>query len=155
MYSNELVLNLLNFIDDNLYIQLSIQELSRIFHFHKDYIMRVFKKEIGCTIIEYINKKRIYQSLFSFSNQDNSILKISILYGFSSLEYFSEIFKKYIGVSPKIYRSYLLFGHNISLENVIQIQNHISSLDAFFSFVDHYKKNSPPKNNHMVLSIFK
>ena len=37
--------------------KITIEELSKTFYFNKDYIMRVFKREIKSTIIEYINKK--------------------------------------------------------------------------------------------------
>ena len=60
---NELVLKILDYIDNNLYKKITMDELSRVFFFNKDYIMRTFKKELRMTIIDYINRKRIYNSL--------------------------------------------------------------------------------------------
>ena len=82
MFSNDLVIKILNYIDNNLYKKISIEELSDLFHYNKDYIMRLFKREIGYTITNYINCKRIYNSLHSFIYNDISILNISINYGF-------------------------------------------------------------------------
>ena len=55
MFSNDLIIQILIYIENNLYKKISIDELSITFHYNKDYIMRLFKKEIGYTIIDYIN----------------------------------------------------------------------------------------------------
>ena len=44
MYSNDLVINLLNYIDNNINKKITMDELSHIFYFNKDYLMRIFKK---------------------------------------------------------------------------------------------------------------
>ena len=154
MYSNNLVLQILDYIDNNLYIQISINDLENIFHYNKDYIMRLFKREINTTIIDYINRKKVYNSLFSYA-YINSITSISLKYGFSSLEYYSEIFKKYVGVSPKKYYSYIIFGNNNSLEDINLIRDNIAILNLFFSKIEKYRKNIIPKDTVKSLSIFK
>ena len=78
MFSNNLIIQILVYIENNLYKKISIDDLSITFHYNKDYIMRLFKKEIGYTIIDYINHKRIYNSLISFKYKNISILNISI-----------------------------------------------------------------------------
>ena len=74
MYSNELVVKILNYIDDNLYKRITMDEISSIFYFNKDYLMRIFKKELDITIMDYINKRRIYNSLELLKNTDVFIL---------------------------------------------------------------------------------
>ena len=103
MFSNDLIIKIINYLDNNLYKKVSIDELTRIFHYNKDYIMRLFKREIGFTIVQYVNNKRIYNSLPAFNSKDLSILNISINYGFYSQEYYCEIFHKVIGVPPSTY----------------------------------------------------
>ena len=56
MFSNSLVIDILNYIDNNLYSKITINDLVYRFNYNKDYIMRLFKREIGITIIDYINK---------------------------------------------------------------------------------------------------
>lgn len=65
MFSNSLVLEILDYLDLNLFRKVTIDELANTFHFNKDYLMRLFKREIGSTIIDYMNYKRIYMSLES------------------------------------------------------------------------------------------
>ena len=78
MNQRKLIIDILNYIDNNIYKKITIKELSRIFYFNKDYIMRLFKREIGMTIFEYINSKKIYLSLPTYKEKEYSILKISI-----------------------------------------------------------------------------
>ncbi len=155
MFSNDLVIKILNYIDNNLYKKISMEELSDLFHYNKDYIMRLFKREIGYTITNYINCKRIYNSLHSFIYNDISILNISINYGFYSQEYYSEIFHKIIGVSPTTYNKFINYRSFVSIKDTNTIQKRIAKLDYDFRRINTYINNVPPKSTVKVLSIFK
>ena len=93
MFSNELVCNVIEYLNNNINKEITIDELSMQFYFNKTYIMKRFKRELGVSIHEYINTIRIYNSL-SYFRDDNYILSIAFKNGFNSLEYFSEMFKK-------------------------------------------------------------
>ena len=153
MFSNEIVLSMLQYFDLNLYKKISMEELSSIFHYHKDYLMRIFKREIHCTIIDYLNQKRIYYSLDSLKYHD-SVLNIALKYSFYSQEYYCEMFHKYLGVSPSTYRKFLNFDRNLSDSLIFNIQRHYFELVKFFKSVDNYQLNTPPKKNVLHYSIF-
>ncbi len=136
-----LIISILEYIDNNLYIKISVDELSKRFFYNKDYIMRVFKKELGITIIEYINKKRIYNSLRSIQNTDDYILKISISYGFASQEYYCEIFTKIIGVSPQVYRKFCNNSKTISYNEISIIRKNLIDLKYELDRIELYKNN--------------
>ena len=154
MFSNTLILKILDYIDNNLYKKITIEELSKTFYFNKDYIMRVFKREIKTTIIEYINKKRIFTSLNQLKNTNNSILKIAINNGFISQEYYSETFTKIIGVNPLTYRKFTKVGSNISYEKINIIRNSIAKLNLELNIINEYRRNVPTKQVK-TLSLFK
>lgn len=154
MFSNTLVLKILDYIDNNLYKKITIEELSRTFYFNKDYIMRVFKREIKSTIIEYINKKRIFSSLNELKNTNNSILKIAINNGFISQEYYSETFTKIIGVNPLTYRKFTKVGSNISYKKINIIRNNIAKINLELNIINEYRRNIPTKQVK-TLSLFK
>ena len=44
MYSNDLGCHILDFLDNNLYRKVSIEELSSCFYYNRYYIMKLFKK---------------------------------------------------------------------------------------------------------------
>ena len=155
MFSNNLVLNILDYLDTNLYKQISIDEIASSFNYNKDYIMSVFKKELSVTIIEYVNKKRILLSLNKLKYNNDSILKTSLDVGFSSQEYFCEIFTKIIGVNPMKYKKFTKVGNKISVSDRNSISKQVVDLNCLFSNIDKYKNNIPPKTTVKVLSIFK
>ena len=153
MYSNNLIVDILKYIEENIYSKITIDELSRTFFFNKDYIMRLFKKETGMTIVNYINKRRIYNSLSSLRETNDSILKIALNHGYTSLEYFSETFNNLIGVSPRAYRD-LYKRRNIKEINIDKMRFCIVNLNSGLRKVDMYKTNIK-KIETKNLSLFK
>ena len=85
MFSNDLVCDMLDFIDDNINRKITMIELSQKFFFHKDYLMRLFKKEIHVTILDYINRLRIFQSLKDFLHWDYIYIGIFVYNDSSAL----------------------------------------------------------------------
>lgn len=73
MYSNKLICDILFYIDKNINNKINIQDIADIFFFNRFYIMKLFKKELGISINNYINLKRILNSL-----SDIKILMIHI-----------------------------------------------------------------------------
>lgn len=143
MFSNELVCNIIEYINNNINKEITIDELSMRFFFDKTYIMKRFKREIKLSIHEYINNMRIYNSLIYFSD-DNYIISIAFKNGFNSLEYFSEIFKKIIGVSPIIYKKYVSYKY-ISSSNEKEILKNISRLQKIKDDTRLYLSHRKPK----------
>lgn len=154
MFSNDLICDILDFIDDNINRKITMDELSGHFYFHKDYIMRLFKKEIHSTISDYINKKRVFQSLKDLQLSNDSILYIGLKHGFSSLEYYSEVFHKVMGVSPVIYRKFSSRSIEVEDEDMKTIQKNLANISGFFENVTRYRNNRK-KTLSMNLSIFK
>ena len=141
MYSNELVVKMLNYIDDNLYKRITMDEISSIFYFNKDYLMRIFKKELDITIMDYINKRRIYNSLELLKNTDDLVIKIALNSGYSSLEYYSETFTKVLGVSPLTYRKFTRVNSQISEDELDIIRTRLPEVSIILKRIDIYKNN--------------
>ena len=133
MYSNELVCNILDYLDENINTIISIDMISSIFCYDKTYIMKRFKKELGISIVNYMNIIKIYNSLKYFKN-DDSILKISIESGFNSLEYYSEMFKKVIGVSPMTYKQFTRYDVRVLANEVSTIINSLVKIDELIYY---------------------
>lgn len=154
IFSNDLVCEILEYINENINKEITIDELSSLFYFNKTYIMKRFKKELGITIHSYINHIRIYNSLLNFNNS-HSILNIAIRNGFNSLEYFSEIFKSIMGVSPRIYKKFLFIGSNISKKDDDLIRNSIGKLQEIKNNSIKYLNNRKPKEMPVKKLAFK
>lgn len=154
MYSNELVVKMLNYIDDNLYKRITMDEISSIFYFNKDYLMRIFKKELDITIMDYINKRRIYNSLELLKNTDDLVIKIALNSGYSSLEYYSETFTKILGVSPLTYRKFTKVNSQISDEELEIIRTRLPDISSLLKRIDIYKNNIK-RSEVKKISLFK
>jgi two-component system response regulator YesN len=68
-----------------------------------DYLGKLFKKEVNATFNEYLNRFRIEKSKHLLSTTDKKITDIAFEVGYSSLENFNRIFKKYEKVTPSDY----------------------------------------------------
>lgn len=101
------VKQVLTFINLNLSSPLTVKKLAYEIGLSPDYLTRLFKKELGVNIITYINRKRIYTSLNLLKNTNLSIEEIGDLIGLNNTSYFSTLFKREIGISPKQYRNSL------------------------------------------------
>ena len=93
MYSNTLICNILRYINNNINEKISIEDLENEFHYNRYYIMKLFKKELNITIIDYINSIRIYNSIIQIKEQDQNLLNIAYKNGFYSIEYYYETFR--------------------------------------------------------------
>ncbi len=69
-------------------------------HYSESILNKRFKEATGHTINDYLNRYRIQKSI-DLMRQKLSIQEVAELTGFNDLKYFSVVFKKYIGYSPK------------------------------------------------------
>ncbi len=155
MYSNELVVKILEYIDNNLYKRITMDEISSVFYFNKDYLMRIFKKELDITIMDYINKRKIYNSLDDLKNTDDLVVKIALNNGYSSLEYYSEMFTKVMGVSPLIYRKFTKVNSQISEDEYNIIINSLPEVSLLLKRIDIYKNNIKRSEEVKKIGLFK
>ena len=95
--------NLVEYIEEHLEEDLSLEKLSEEFYVSKYHIAHVFKDNIGLSIHQYITKKRL--ALCQEAIQANmNISDVYHMYGFGDYSSFYRAFKKEYGVSPKEYR---------------------------------------------------
>ncbi len=96
--------DILLYISQHYQNKLTTSHLADCFHLTDHYFCSLFKKETGQSPIEYINKYRAEKACILLKNTDKSITQIAQQVGFDDSNYFSRIFKKYIGISPREYR---------------------------------------------------
>jgi AraC-like DNA-binding protein len=99
-----IIQKVINQIDLNLTSDLSLKTLSEMFNISAGYLSTLFKKETGCTLTDYVNKKRIDYAIFLLNTTQLQIQTIATHCGISDVNYFTRIFKKYHGMTPIKYR---------------------------------------------------
>jgi YesN/AraC family two-component response regulator len=95
------------YIDLHFKEPLTLQQLSEEAHINKFYLSHIFKQEYGISPSNYMIFRRIDESKYLLAETDLSMTQIAQLMGFSSLSYFSQVFRNTQGVSPKEYRQSL------------------------------------------------
>jgi len=103
--SVQLVRSAANYISHNYGQDLSLEALSTEFSLSKSYFSRLFKKVTGVGVNEYINVVRITAAEKLLQNTSMSITQIASACGYNDSNYFSSVFKKMKGITPKKYAS--------------------------------------------------
>ena len=156
MYSNKLICEILIFIHENINNKITIDDLESNFYYNRYYIMKLFKKEIGLSIIEYINSIRIYNSIMDLKKENTNLINIAFKNGFYSLEYFSETFKQIAKLSPKKFKAYFYNKKTLVHEEILKINTAIVDLYEISKIKSNYLARQKPNNNPVKkLSIFK
>lgn len=88
----------------NIAEECSAESIGEIFHYHPNYINRVFKENVGMTIHGFLIKQRIKLAKELLVTSNLSIEKISLRCGFKTLSHFSLCFKNNTGQTPSTFR---------------------------------------------------
>lgn len=93
-----------NYLDSHYSENITLDKLASISHVNKYYVVHSFTKQIGVSPINYVINKRISEAKNLLKTTNYSIRDISSIVGFSTSSYFSQMFKKVTGLSPKEYK---------------------------------------------------
>lgn len=91
-------------IESNLSSDLTLSELATSLNINASYLSTVFKKETGKTVTAYVNEKRIELAQELLKTTNLQIQTIAQYCGIIDVHYFTRLFKKITGVSPKQFR---------------------------------------------------
>lgn len=98
---------ILSYIEDNYAERITSSRLADLVGYNAQYFSRYFKRNMGFTPTEYVNRYRIDRACEQLLDFDRSILDISVACGFQSVSYFIKKFKEVKGVPPRRYRALL------------------------------------------------
>ena len=98
-----IALKIKNYLDEMFRTNITNQLLAARFGFVPSYIVSIFKTYYGLTPMDYLVKTRIDESKFLLVNSSLKIKEIASEVGYEDSLYFSKVFKKITGVSPKEY----------------------------------------------------
>lgn len=92
-------------IKENYHTQLTLEKAAGRMMLNPTYFSTLFKQATGSSFKDYLNYIRIEESKKLLTNTGDSILNIALAVGFENQSYFTKVFKKYTGMTPKQYRN--------------------------------------------------
>lgn len=98
------ILKATQYIQKNIYNKITTTMIAKELGIIPEYLGKLFKKELNCTVPEYITRQKIFEAKKLLRFTDRTLSEISSLLCFSSQSYFQRQFKKIRGITPAEYR---------------------------------------------------
>lgn len=95
------------FIMENYSTPLTVTDVAEHLYISPSHLSRLFREELDCTINDYLTRVRVEQAVEMMKKPEFSVAQVSKAVGFQNQSYFSKVFRKYIGVTPLIYKNSL------------------------------------------------
>lgn len=94
----------MSYIRDHLLEELTVERIAAALYISPSHLSRSFRKRIGMTPLNYIRNCRVNLARNALITSGDNIEEIALRIGFQDSKYFSRVFKKETGLSPREYR---------------------------------------------------
>ncbi|MCT4688821.1 response regulator transcription factor [Vallitalea sp.] len=92
-------------IEERYHLDIKLEEVAKYVHMSSPYFSAKFKEAMNVNFKTYIKEKRVNAACQLLETTDHKIYEIAKKVGYNDEKHFSKIFKKYLGMSPKEYKS--------------------------------------------------
>ncbi len=103
-FTQEALTKSIKFIEENYLKGLTLADISKQVHLSEKYFSRYFKIKTGSTITQYIQDLKINRAKDLLKNSNTPIYRIAMDLNFSDSSYFTKVFLKHEGITPRQYR---------------------------------------------------
>ena len=86
-------------------MHLSVQQVADYVKLDRTYLYRLFKQQMGMSIVEYINRRRVSRAEVMLIDMQISVKDVAFSVGFSDPMYFSRVFKRLNGITPTKFKA--------------------------------------------------
>ncbi|MCH1638686.1 response regulator [Paenibacillus timonensis] len=100
-YKEQIVRNVQDYVKRNLSSKLSLNQVADVFNFSPNYLSHLFSKTAKINFVEYVTETKIAAAKEMMVRGEGRIYEISQKLGYESAFYFSKVFKKVEGISPR------------------------------------------------------
>jgi len=105
----EIVEKVVNYIEDNIKSEISVDIIAKNIGYSKFYLNRIFSERTGITIYKYLQSRRLTIAAEKLIKTNEPITEIAYEAGYDSQQAFSLAFKQLYVYPPKIYRNMKVF----------------------------------------------
>jgi two-component system response regulator YesN len=101
--NHRIIIKLVEFIKEQYNQNIGLNELADMVNMNPAYLSILFKEEVGMTYIKYLTQVRLNHAK-ELLQQGYKVTEVSEMVGYNDYHYFSNIFKKNIGIKPNEYK---------------------------------------------------
>ncbi|MEH7418311.1 helix-turn-helix domain-containing protein [Neobacillus drentensis] len=101
---NERLTDIIEYIHSNYRDQITLEEVARLHYISVPYLSKIFKKQTGKTVSQYLNEIRLAYAVNELENSNKPITRIALDNGFPYLAAFNRVFYEYYQLKPVEYR---------------------------------------------------
>lgn len=99
-----IVFEVRSYIDKHYANPINVKFLAKTFHLNPEHLSRIFKQKYQIHIKDYIMEIRIAKAKVLLESKHMKINEIAAIIGFNDEKYFSKVFRKYEGMTPKEFK---------------------------------------------------
>ena len=100
------VQKMIDFIEEHITENPTLDSISRSLHYSKFYCSRQFRLVVGMTLKQYLAGRRLYHATIQVRDTKKPIIDIALEYGYSSQAALTRAFQYTYGCTPSVYRKY-------------------------------------------------
>lgn len=102
-YKDQIIRQIKSYIQANLSQRLTLNNVAAVFGFSPNYLSQLFARQAEQTFVEYVNTEKIRAAKEMMREENVKFYEIAERLGFENAFYFSKVFKKIEGCSPREY----------------------------------------------------
>lgn len=100
----DIIYQSMNYVRTHYAGRISLEEVAAHVHLNPSYLSRIFKDEVKCNFVSYVNKVRVETAKKLLLDKDIPLPEVAGMVGFDEQSYFTKVFKKLTDVTPGKYR---------------------------------------------------
>lgn len=101
-HADDIFGRLQKYVEEHYMDKLTLNQIAQDIHANGSYLSRLYKMKTGHNLFDEINKMKLEKAK-EFINHGNKIYEAAQKVGFDDVSYFSRVFRKYEGCSPREY----------------------------------------------------
>ena len=105
-FSDDILGRLQKYISEHYMDKLNLTQIAQEIHANGSYLSRLYKTKTGQNLFDVINKMKLEKAK-EYMSQGKRIYEIAQMVGFDDVSYFSRVFRKHEGCSPREYENRL------------------------------------------------
>ena len=102
--NSRIVKNAVDYVARHFSEEITLTSVAGELHVNTSYLSMLFRQVTGMTFKEHLNRVRVEEAERLLTNTDYAIIEIAIACGYRDQSYFTKVFKKYTGLTPRQYR---------------------------------------------------